>query len=103
MDEPTMNGGTKIHKFRPLVIGRWIYGIQLSVLGFGYMEFGFRFLGLDIWISVFGSWVLDIQIYRIGFSFWFLGIRYTGFDFRFLGFGYVDKFRLLVGFWIYGF
>ncbi|PKC54780.1 hypothetical protein RhiirA1_476677 [Rhizophagus irregularis] len=23
----------------------WIYGIQLSVLGFGYMEFGFQFLG----------------------------------------------------------
>ncbi|UZO27898.1 uncharacterized protein OCT59_021451 [Rhizophagus irregularis] len=23
----------------------WIYGIRLSVLGFGYMEFGFQFLG----------------------------------------------------------
>ncbi|CAB4446015.1 unnamed protein product [Rhizophagus irregularis] len=32
----------------------WIYRIRLSVLGFGYMEFGFRFLGLDIWVSTFG-------------------------------------------------
>ncbi|CAB4402537.1 unnamed protein product [Rhizophagus irregularis] len=75
----------------------WIYGIRLSVLGFGYMDFGFWFLGFGY--TGFGFWLLDVEYiicfsFQIGFSFWFLGIRYTGFDFRF---------RLLVGFWIYGF
>ncbi|PKY46074.1 hypothetical protein RhiirA4_460852 [Rhizophagus irregularis] len=59
----------------PSVLGFWIYGIRLSVLGFGYMGFsfwlldveyiicfGFRFLG----VSAFGSWALNIRVLTFG-------------------------------------
>ncbi|CAB5393649.1 unnamed protein product [Rhizophagus irregularis] len=49
----------RIDEPRFVSASRWIYRIRLSVLGFGYMEFGFQFLGLDIWNSAFGSWALD--------------------------------------------
>uniref|UniRef100_U9SXR4 Uncharacterized protein n=1 Tax=Rhizophagus irregularis (strain DAOM 181602 / DAOM 197198 / MUCL 43194) TaxID=747089 RepID=U9SXR4_RHIID len=35
-------------EFWPLVIGHWIYGIWLSVLGFGYMG-KFRVLRKGVW------------------------------------------------------
>ncbi|CAB4433602.1 unnamed protein product [Rhizophagus irregularis] len=71
----------------------------------GYIEFGFRFLGLDIWNSAFGSWVwiygyMDffrfLGVGYIGFDFWFLGFEYKDFGFRLLGVGYMGfVFRLL--------
>ncbi|CAB4434681.1 unnamed protein product [Rhizophagus irregularis] len=60
----------RIDEPRFVSASRWIYRIRLSVLGFGYMEFGFRFLGLDIWVSTFG-WALDIWI---SFGSWALDI-----------------------------
>ncbi|CAB4419618.1 unnamed protein product [Rhizophagus irregularis] len=84
----------RIDEPRFVSASRWIYRIRLSVLGFGYMEFGFRFLGLDIWVSTFG-WALDIWI-SFGFDFWFLGFEYKDFGFRLLGVGYMGfVFRLL--------
>ncbi|CAB4402522.1 unnamed protein product [Rhizophagus irregularis] len=49
----------------------------------GYIEFGFRFLGLDIWNSAFGSWVW-IYGFRLSvstFGSWALNIRISAFDY----------------------
>ncbi|PKC52914.1 hypothetical protein RhiirA1_480397 [Rhizophagus irregularis] len=89
MDELTINEGTKIR-----------FGFSLQLLGIGYIEFGFQFLGLDIWISAFYSWGLDVQVSAFGFDFWFLGFGYMSFDFR-LNFEYMDKFLLQIFGWIF--
>ncbi|CAB4432722.1 unnamed protein product [Rhizophagus irregularis] len=68
----------RIDEPRFVSASRWIYRIRLSVLGFGYMEFGFRFLGLDIWVSTFG-WALDIWVSTFGS--WALNIRISAFDY----------------------
>ncbi|GET53653.1 hypothetical protein GLOIN_2v1775288 [Rhizophagus irregularis DAOM 181602=DAOM 197198] len=56
----------------------WIYRFRLSVLGldiwisafgswFGYMDFGFQFLGFGCTVSTFG-WVLDIWVFTFGWA-----------------------------------
>ncbi|CAB4407118.1 unnamed protein product [Rhizophagus irregularis] len=68
----------------------WIYGIRLSVLGFGYMGFDFR-LGFR-----YMDFFRFLGVGYIGFDFWFLGFGYKDFGFRLLGVGYMGfVFRLL--------
>ncbi|CAB4444504.1 unnamed protein product [Rhizophagus irregularis] len=110
----------RIDEPRFVSASRWIYRIRLSVLGFGYMEFGFRFrlslgfrymdffrfLGVGYIGFDFGSWALNIRI--SAFDYWALDIWVSSFDYwaliygfrlSFSGFRYVGfDFRLGFGY-----
>ncbi|CAB4445833.1 unnamed protein product [Rhizophagus irregularis] len=87
----------RIDEPRFVSASRWIYRIRLSVLGFGYMEFGFRFLGFDFRLDFrYMDFFRFLGVGYIGFDFWFLGFEYKDFGFRLLGVGYMGfVFRLL--------
>ncbi|CAB4410326.1 unnamed protein product [Rhizophagus irregularis] len=87
----------RIDEPRFVSASRWIYRIRLSVLGFGYMEFGFQFLGFDFRLGFrYMDFFRFLGVGYIGFDFWFLGFEYKDFGFRLLGVGYMGfVFRLL--------